>query len=82
MVPKAKEEQTIKYLKDLLDRKEIRKSDSQWRNPDRFIEPPNGSLRLVSNLIALNDIVRKDSFEIPTMREIYTATQVAKGSLS
>ncbi|KRH92835.1 putative transposable element, partial [Pseudoloma neurophilia] len=44
----------------LIDRKISRRSNSQWRNPIRFIEKPDGNLRLVSNLMALNDIVKKD----------------------
>lgn len=61
-----------------MDIKVIRRTDSEWRNPIRFIQKPNGGLRLVSNLMSLNDIVRKESFAIPTMREIYAATQRAK----
>ncbi|KRH94493.1 krab-a domain-containing protein [Pseudoloma neurophilia] len=78
VVPQAEGGQAEEYLKDLLDRKVIRKSTSQWRNPIRFIEKPNGGLRLVSNLMALNDAVKKDSYAIPTMREIYTTTQGCK----
>ncbi|KRH92805.1 krab-a domain-containing protein, partial [Pseudoloma neurophilia] len=78
VVPQAKEDQAEEYLKDLLDRKVIRKSTSQWRAPIRFIEKPNGGLRLVSNLMALNDAVKKDSYAIQTMREIYTTTQGCK----
>ncbi|KRH93827.1 retrotransposon-like family member (retr-1) [Pseudoloma neurophilia] len=78
VVPQAKEGQAEEYLKDLLDRKVIRKSTSQWRTPIRFIEKPNGGLRLVSNLMALNGAVKKDSYAIQTMREIYTTTQGCK----
>ncbi|KRH94294.1 retrotransposon-like family member (retr-1), partial [Pseudoloma neurophilia] len=58
--PQAKEKQAEKYLMSLIDRKILRRSNSQWRNPIRFIEKPDGNLRLVSNLMALNDIVKKD----------------------
>ncbi|KRH93834.1 pol polyprotein [Pseudoloma neurophilia] len=78
VVPQAKEGKEEEYLKVLLDRKVMRKSTSQWRNPIRFIEQPNGGLRLVSNEMALDDAVKKDSYTIPTMREIYTTTQGCK----
>ncbi|KRH92898.1 putative transposable element [Pseudoloma neurophilia] len=62
----------------LIDRKILRQSNSQWRNPIRYIEKSDGNLRLLSNLMELNDIVKKDSYTIPVMREIYTATMGSK----
>ncbi|KAF7684926.1 Retrovirus-related Pol polyprotein from transposon [Cucumispora dikerogammari] len=40
----------------------------------RFIEKPNGDVRLVSNLMALNDLVKEDLYEIQNMREAICAT--------
>jgi hypothetical protein len=58
------------YIKQLEDRRVISESRSQWRNPIRALKKPNGEIRIVSNLIALNNIVKKDSFEIPEMRRL------------
>lgn len=74
-IPQAREKEAEEYLKDLLRRKVIRLSDSQWRNPIRFVEKPDGCLRLVCNFMALNNIVRKDSHTIPSMRDVHNATQ-------
>ncbi|KAF9761575.1 hypothetical protein NGRA_2552 [Nosema granulosis] len=48
-----------KYLDDLKNRGVIRRSRSVWRNPIRAIKKPNGGIRLLSNLKALNDLVEK-----------------------
>ncbi|KAF7691512.1 Retrovirus-related Pol polyprotein from transposon 17.6 [Cucumispora dikerogammari] len=71
LVQKAKE-----YILNLEIRDFVRKSNSQWRNPIKFIEKPNGGVRLVSNLMALYDLVKEDSYEIQNMREAIGATAV------
>lgn len=65
----------MEHLEDLKKRKVIRESTSLWRNPKISIEKPNGEIRLVSNLIALNDIVEKDKYQLANIREIVRATQ-------
>jgi hypothetical protein len=66
---------TEKHLEDLERRKVIRDSVSSWRNPIRAIRKPNGSIRLVSNLIALNEIVEKDEYGLTNIRDVVRATQ-------
>lgn len=39
----------------------IRKSQSRWKNPARFLEKPSGGLRPVVNMMKLNNLVEKDS---------------------
>lgn len=46
-------------------------------NPIQFVVKPDDSLRLVSNLCALNDIVKKDPYQLPLMRDVIAATQGA-----
>lgn len=59
ILPQAREEQVEIHLKNFLNRRIIRKSNNQWRNPIRFIENLDRNIRLVGNLMALNDIVKK-----------------------
>jgi hypothetical protein len=63
------------FLDDLEIRGVIRRSTSEWRNPIKAIEKPNGGIRLVSNLIGLNDLVEKDPYELPLIKDILRATQ-------
>ncbi|MGL4850595.1 MAG: reverse transcriptase domain-containing protein, partial [Clostridium sp.] len=64
-----------KYLDELESRGVIRRSKSEWRNPIRALQKPNGGIRLVSNLTSLNDLVEKDPYELPLMKDIIRATQ-------
>ncbi|KAF9761385.1 Transposon Tf2-11 polyprotein [Nosema granulosis] len=75
IVSRSLRERTKAYFQDLEKRGIIRKSRSDWRNPIRAIEKPNGEARVVSNLMGLNDIVEKDLYTLPTIREIIQATQ-------
>ncbi|MGL5707771.1 MAG: hypothetical protein ACRDDF_05845 [Aeromonas sp.] len=68
-IPQALREKTEEYIKDLEKRGVIRRSISQWRNPIRAIEKPDGKIRLVSNFMALNDLVEKDCYELRTIKE-------------
>lgn len=73
-MPQALEEKAFKYIDDLLRRKIIRRSESQWRNPIRFIEKENGEVRMVLNLILLNNLVRKEYYEAKTVRDVVRST--------
>ena len=59
MIPQALIKYTVKHLENLEESGIIRKSSSTWRNTVRALRKPNGSIRLVSNLMALNDMVKK-----------------------
>ncbi|KAI5151978.1 hypothetical protein ENBRE01_2475 [Enteropsectra breve] len=78
-IPQAMLKRTLDYIEDLETRKVIRRSESSWRNPIRAIEKsPGGEIRLVSNLMMLNDIVEKDEFELANIRDVIRATQGSK----
>ncbi|KAF9756190.1 Transposon Tf2-9 polyprotein, partial [Nosema granulosis] len=77
-IPQALLKKTEEYIKSLEKRNIIRRSISEWRNPIRAIEKPNGDVRLVSNLIALNDIVEKDPYELSNIRDVIRSTQGSK----
>lgn len=56
----ALRKRTRVHLDDLEKRKAIRRSDSELRDPISAIEKPDGGGRVVSNIIALNNLVEKD----------------------
>ena len=62
------------YLEGLEKRGIIGESQSEWRNPIKFIRKPNGKIRLVSNLMKLNDITEKDEQMLPTAKDIFEDT--------
>lgn len=78
IIPQALRGKTKKYLEILERRKIVRRSKSRWRNPIRAIEKPDGEVRIVGNLIGLNDLVEKDPYELPIMKQKIQATQGSK----
>ncbi|KAF9761012.1 hypothetical protein NGRA_2902 [Nosema granulosis] len=56
IIPQALMKATEDYINSLEITKMIRRFNSDWRKPIRTIEKPDGGVRLVSNLMALNDI--------------------------
>jgi hypothetical protein len=74
-VSQALRERAEKYLEDLERKSVIRESKSEWRNPIRVIEKPNGGIRVVSNFIVLNNLVEKDPCELSNIRNVIRATQ-------
>ena len=66
------------YIKLLESRGIIRRSTSGWRNPNRALRKPNCTIRLVSNLMALNDLVEKGEYELANIGDIIGYTQGSK----
>lgn len=77
-IPQAIKEKVKIYLDDLERRGIISRSDSEWRNPVRALEKPDGGVRFVENLMGLNDLVEKDPYELRNIQEIINATQGSK----
>lgn len=77
MIPQALIGKTATYIGRLLERGIIRDSESVWRNPIRALAKPNGDIRLVSNLMALNDLVEKDPHDLESIREVVRAVEGA-----
>lgn len=77
-IPQALKEKTREYFKDLERRGVIRKSESDWRNPIRVLQKPDGGIRVVSRMFILNDLVEKDPYEMRNLREVVAATQGSK----
>lgn len=78
IIPQALESKAREYLISLERRNIIRKSQSKWRNPVRFIEKENGEVRMVLNLIELNKLVPKENNNLRTIRDIVRATYASK----
>ena len=78
MIPQALRGRTREYLEELEMRGIIQKSESDWRNPVRALEKANGEIRIVSNLMALNDLVEKDPYVLPNIRDVIRALQGSK----
>lgn len=74
-MPQTGEEDIQKYSGSLEGRNVLRPSKSQWRNSIRFLQKPNGSMRMASNPCGLNDIVKKNAYKIPYLRDVIRATQ-------
>ena len=66
------------YIKLLESRGTICRSTSKWRNPIRALRKQNGTIRLVSNLMALNDLGEKDEYGLANIRDIIRYTQGSK----
>ena len=78
MVPMALREKTKAYIEELVKRDVLDYSNSEWRNPMRALMKPNGEVRVVMNLISLNDLVRKDPYELPNIRDIVRSVAGSK----
>jgi hypothetical protein len=74
VVPHALNSKLSEHLVNLEKRGVIRKSTSDWRNPIRALQKPNGEIRLVLNFMALNDLCEKDPYELKNIREIINET--------
>ncbi|KAI5152345.1 hypothetical protein ENBRE01_2758 [Enteropsectra breve] len=68
-------ERTKEQLRKLEEAKIIRKSSSTWRSPVRPVEKSDGSIRICTNLIALNDIVEKEDYPTPLMNDLIEKLQ-------
>jgi len=78
-IPQAILGPTMRLLENMEKRKIIRRSESKWRNPIRALDKGDGvNVRIVSNLMALNDLVEKDPYGIPNIRDVIRATQGSK----
>lgn len=75
MVPQALRRLLDEHLMDLEKRGILRRSESEWRNPIRALQKPDGSIRLVCNLMKLNDLCEKDPYELRNIREVINSTQ-------
>lgn len=69
-MPQAIKNELKEYLTNLVKRAIIRRSNSEWRNPIRAIQKPNGKLRIISNFMSLNDLCEKDPYVYKIKEEL------------
>ncbi|KAG0437535.1 Retrovirus-related Pol polyprotein from transposon 17.6 [Dictyocoela muelleri] len=68
-VPFALREKAKSNLKELVEKKIIRKSNSYFSSPAFFIRKKNGELRLVVDYTNLNKVTVKETFPCPNLQE-------------
>lgn len=61
---------TDDYLTKLEDRGVIIRSDSEWGNPVKAIEKPNGHIWFVSNFMSLNYLRDSDPYKPKNIRNV------------
>lgn len=69
-LPKMLEVGVEKAIGELLKKNFIRNSDSTWLNNIRPVVKPDGSIRVTTNLIALNNLVELDRYSLPHIDRI------------
>ncbi|KAI5164039.1 hypothetical protein NEAUS03_2416, partial [Nematocida ausubeli] len=71
---KGSAERVNQKIKQLEDAGIIRESTSEWRNPVRALDEDRGGgrkVRIVCNMMKLNDLVEKDQYKLPEIKQIY-----------
>jgi hypothetical protein len=63
-------------LKMMLDCKVIQPSHSPWRSPVVLVRKSDGSLRFCVDYRKVNNVTKKDAYEIPNIEEILIASTV------
>lgn len=75
MIPQALIEKTATHTGKLLGKGTIRESESVQRNPIRALTKLSGDIRLVSNIMALKDLGKKNSHDLEGIREVLRAVE-------
>lgn len=69
-MPKQWEGKIEEAIRKLLSEGYIRKSESTWVNNIRPVLKLDGSIRITTNLVALNKIVELDGYSLPNIDEM------------
>lgn len=72
IIPQALEEKMDQLINELLAKKYIQISNSSWCHRVRPVEKENGTLRLTTNFIRLNQKVPLDRYTLPNIDELFT----------
>src|SRR5512133_1000431 len=67
-----------KKIKELLDKGYIRPSSSPWVAPVLLVEKKDGSLRMVVDYRALNEVTIKNKYPLPMINDLFDRLQGAK----
>ncbi|KAI4293402.1 hypothetical protein PAPHI01_2676, partial [Pancytospora philotis] len=72
-IPQAIERKFDQAVEELLEKDYIKPSNSSWCNRIRPVEKPDGTIRLTTNLIRLNQKVEPDRYSLPRIDKIIYA---------
>ena len=64
-------EEIKKQIKDLLEKGYIRRSSSPWGAPVLLVENKDGSLRVVVDYRALNEVTIKNKYPLPMINDLF-----------
>ena len=71
-------EEIKKQIKELVEKGYIRPSSSPWGSPVLLVEKKDGSLRMVVDYHALNEVTIKNKYPLPTINDLFDQLQGAK----
>ena len=71
-------EEIKKQIKELLEKGYIRPSSSPWGAPVLLVEKKDGSLRMVVDYHALNEVTIKNKYPLPMINDLFDQLQGAK----
>ena len=70
-------EEIKKQIKELLEKGYIRRSSSLWEAPVLLVEKKDGSLRMVVDYRALNEVTIKNMYPLPMINDLFDQQQGA-----
>ena len=79
-MPANDPEEIKKKIKELLEKGYIRPSSSPWGAPVLLVEKNDGSLRMVVDYHALNEVTIKNKYPLPMINYLFDQLQGAKFS--
>ena len=71
-------EEIKKKIKELLEKGYIRPSSTPWGAPVFLVEKKDGSLRMVVDYRALNNVTIKNKYPLPMINDLFDQLQGAK----
>ena len=71
-------EEIKKKIKELLEKGYIRRSSSPWGAPVLLVEKKDGSLRMVVDYRALNEVTIKNKYPLPMINDLFDQLQGVK----
>ena len=71
-------EEIKKQIKELLEKGFNRRSSSSWGAPVLLVEKKVGSLRMVVDYCALNEVTIKNKYPLPLINDLFDQLQGAK----
>ena len=70
-LPYNLKEKVQNEIEQQIEAKIIRPSRSQWCSPIRVVDKPDGSIRITVDYKALNQLIKDDSYPLPSIQDLY-----------